>query len=240
MLLLGTAPARAQAPQRATLFTYVAEWGVPRAEWAEINKLNENVQATLDKLLDEGTLVGYGFYENQLHREDGATHANWFQATSIAGILKALDALSATSSASPVLAHSRHRDFLVRSTMYNAKSGTFRGGYLWVGRFAIKPGHVEDWSRLFGTFIKPVLDELLADGTIVAYQLDTQVVHTPDGVSTLSYGYVTSGPDGIDKVQAAIRAAEAKNEAIAGAISPLEEPTGHFDLLARVGVMRRK
>jgi len=44
----------------------------------------------------------------------------------------------------------------------------------------------------------------------------------------------------LDKVRAAINAAEAKNTAIAGAIGPLEESTGHFDILAKVGTMRRK
>lgn len=241
VLLLGIATASAQAPQQqATVYTYVAEWGVPRAQWGDMAKQTETSQAAMDRLVDDGTLVGYGFYESQLHSEDGMTHGNWFLAVSLGNILKTLEALSKTSSASPVLASSRHRDSLYQSSMYGFRPGTTRNGYLWLGHFAIKPDHVSDWSRTFGTFIRPVLDELLADGTVVAYQLDTQLAHTANGANTLGYGYVTAAPDGIDKVRAAIFAAEAKNTAIAGAIGSLEEPAGHFDILAKVGVMRRK
>lgn len=124
--------------------------------------------------------------------------------------------------------------------MYGFRPGATRNGYLWVGHFVIKPDHTQDWIQVFGTFIRPALDGLLAEGTVVAYQLDTEFVHTATGANTLSYAYITAAPDGIDKVRAAINAAEAKNTAIAGAIGPLEEPTGHYDSLAQVSVMRRK
>jgi hypothetical protein len=240
VVLLGIAPVRAEAPQQATLLTYVAEWGVPRAQWGDLAKQNESELPALDRLVEDGTIVGYGFYESQAHSEEGMTHGNWFQATSIGGILKTLDMLSKSSSSSPVLANSRHRDSVLQSTLYGFRPGTTRNGYLWVGHFTIKPDHTQDWIRVFGTFIRPVLDESLAEGTVVAYQLDTQLLHTAAGVNTLSYAYITATPDGIDKVRAAINAAEAKNTAIAGAIGPLEEPTGHFDSLARVSMMRRK
>lgn len=211
-----------------------------RAQWGDMPKFHESMQPTLDRLVDDGTLVGYGNFEYLLHSEEGMTHGNWFQAASLGNILKARDALGKISGASAVLAASRHRDWLLQSTMYGVRPGTTHNGYLWIGHFAIKPGHVGDWSHLFGTFIRPALDELVTDGTVVAYQLDTQVVHTPNGANTLSYAYVTAAPEGIDKVLAAINAAEAKNSAIAGAIGPLEESTGHFDILAKVGAMRRK
>jgi hypothetical protein len=203
-------------------------------------KLNESTQAIADRLVDDGTLLGYGYYEYLLHTEEGMTHGNWFQATSLGNILKARDALGKITSAGAVPAAARHRDFLNQSTLYGFRPGTTHNGYLWIGHFAIKPEHTGDWSRLFGTFIRPALDELVADGTVVAYQLDTQAVHTVSGVNTLSYAYVTSAPDGIDKVRAGINAAEAKNTAIAGAIGALEESTGHYDILAKVGTMRRK
>ncbi len=189
--------------------------------------------------MDEGTLLGYGFYEYQLHQVDGMTHGNWFQASSLANILKALDAIGKATPASPVLAASRHRDQLFQSTMYASKPGVTRNAYLWVGHFVIKPDHVADWSHLFGTFIRPVLEDMMADGTVVGYQLTTEFVHTPGGANTLDYAYITPAPDGIDKVRAAINAAEAKNTAVAAAISPLED-SGHFDLVLKVGVMRHK
>ena len=154
--------------------------------------------------------------------------------------MKTLDALSKSLTSSAVLSNSKHRDSVLQSTMYGFRPGATRNGYLWVGHFVIKPDHTQDWIQVFGTFIRPALDGLLAEGTVVAYQLDTEFVHTATGANTLSYAYITAAPDGIDKVRAAINAAEAKNTAIAGAIGPLEEPTGHYDSLAQVSVMRRK
>ena len=74
--LLGMAPIRAEAPPQATVLTYVAEWGVPRAQWGEMAKQNESELPLLDRLMEDGTIVGYGFYESQAHSEDGMTHGS--------------------------------------------------------------------------------------------------------------------------------------------------------------------
>jgi hypothetical protein len=112
LLLVGGAPSWAQGnPNPAPLFTHVSEWGVPRIQWGEIAKVNTDAKTFLDSLLADGTIVGYGFYEYRIHSEDGFTHGSWFQVTSVANILKTIDALMARPAASaPVLAASKHRD----------------------------------------------------------------------------------------------------------------------------------
>jgi hypothetical protein len=232
--------ANAQKNPAPTLYTYVSQWGVPRAQWADMAKLMTAEQGTLDKLVDDGTIVAYGTYENKVHSLDGMTHGNWFEATSIGGILKALDAISGSAGASPVLAASRHQDFLFQSSVYGSRAGSYHQGYLWAAHFTIKPGQLGTWMRTFTSFVRPVLDQLMADGTILHYQLYTDVVHSPGSEETLDYAYVTSGPDGIDKFRAAVAAAEAKNPAIPSSLSPIEIPAGHFDMLAKVGMMRLK
>ncbi|HEV2387252.1 MAG TPA: hypothetical protein VGS20_08355 [Candidatus Acidoferrales bacterium] len=234
------APALAQESPAPTLYTYVAEWGVPRAQWTDMTKFMDAERGVLDKLVDDGTLVAYGTFQNQVHTLEGITHGDWFEATSIAGILKALATLGPSSTSSPVLAASRHQDFLFQSTVYGSRGGSYHQGYLWAAHFTIKPGQLGTWMRTFTNFVRPVLDQLMADGTILHYQLHTDVVHSPGSEETVDYAYVTSGPDGIDKFRAAVAAAEARNSAIAPSLGPIEIPAGHFDMLAQVGVMRLK
>lgn len=158
LALAAALPARAQQNPAPMLYTYFAEWGVPRAQWADMAKLMETEQGTLDKLVDDGTPVACGISENQVHRIGGMSHGDWFEASSIAGILKSLDALSASASSSPVLAASRHQDFLFESSVYGSRSGSYHQGYLWAAHFPIKPRQLGTWMRTFTSFVRPVLD----------------------------------------------------------------------------------
>ncbi|MGH9711054.1 MAG: hypothetical protein ACRD37_10965 [Candidatus Acidiferrales bacterium] len=221
------------------LYTYVAQWSVPRAQWGGMDKFAQSMTATLDKLVDDGTLTGYGSADPVVHTEDGPTHEDWMQATSVGGILRALDAIREADTASLVLANARHYDIFLRSTVHANKPGTYEHAYLWVGSFAIKPGHVEDWSQNFKTYVAPELDKLIEDGTLAGYQLDTQLVHEGDA-NTLDYAFVTTHPDGIDKVQAMIRQIEGKNPAIGGAFDSWERDKGHSDSIALVTMMKIK
>ena len=235
----GALCASAQEKPAQILYTYVAEWNVPRAQWAGMDKFSQNMTATLDKLVEDGTLKGYGSANPMVHTEDGPTHEDWLQATSVAGILRALDAIREADTTSPVLSNARHFDIFLRSTIHANKPGTYEHAYLWVGTFAIKPGHVEDWSQNFKTYMAPEFDKLIEDGTLAAYQLDTQLVHQGDP-NTLDYAFVATHPDGIDKVQAMIRQVEGKNPAIGGSFSSWERDTGHSDAVALVTMMKTK
>ncbi len=231
--------ASAQEKSEPILYTYVAEWNVPRPQWGGMDQFAQSMTATLDKLVDDGTLTGYGSADPVVHTENGPTHEDWMQATSVAGILRALDAIKEADMASPVLANARHNDEFLRSTIHRYKAGTYQHAYLWVGSFAIKPGHVEDWSQNFKTYMAPELDKLVEDGTLAGYQLDTQLVHEGD-TNTLDYAFVTTHADGIDKVQAMIRRVEGKNPAIGGSFDSWERDKGHSDSIALITLMKTK
>src|SRR5690348_5246118 len=62
------------------LYTYISEWAVPRAQWAEMAKLDEQDRPLMDKLVADGTLTGYGAYTNLIHQEGEPTHGTWFSA----------------------------------------------------------------------------------------------------------------------------------------------------------------
>ena len=63
LLLLGSV-AQAQ-PQH---YTFVAEWAVERSQWSEfVNNFERNSRPVLERLLADGTLVGWGAFEAVVH-----------------------------------------------------------------------------------------------------------------------------------------------------------------------------
>jgi hypothetical protein len=91
--------------EKPPLYRYVSYWTFPRAHWADVAKDNATGnQKILAPALADGTLVGYGDDENQVHSAEGFTHNNWWQANSIAGLMKVLEAFQkGGSSSSPLL-----------------------------------------------------------------------------------------------------------------------------------------
>src|SRR4051794_10866784 len=97
-VVLGVAsPVAAQAApaEKPTMYTYVAEWSVPRAQWGEMEKNADAERPLMEKLVGDGTIVSYGVYSYILHTEGEPTHGSWFQATSEGNLLKALEAIYA-------------------------------------------------------------------------------------------------------------------------------------------------
>ena len=75
------------------------------------------------------------------------------------------------------------------------------------------PDHAVD--MLSKSLVAPLLEKMLADGTILEYEIDTQAIHT-EAPGTFSIVYVAGAAEGLDKVNAAIR------ETLK--TSPLDEP----------------
>jgi len=237
MLLLGPLAARAQ--QQPLPFTYVSTWTIPRAQWDDYVAFDKkNAQPILDKLMAEGTITSWGFYATNVHDEGGVTHGDWFQASSIADIEKALDALTKVAR-NPILSTSgKHRDYLLRSQFRNGKPARGTDGYLWGNYTQLKPGKAEEWRALFNTSIKPLLDGLVADGSFISYEVDAEVIHTdnPDGIYLT---YIAPNAAGIDKFIAAVGARIAQGlpeerRAFAEAYAATTVPGAHRDFFARV------
>jgi hypothetical protein len=97
--------------EKPPLYLYVSYWAFPRAHWADADKDNATASQKILALAD-GTHVGYGDDENQVHSADSFTHDNWWQANSIAGLMKALEAFHKSGGwSSPLLVSStRHWD----------------------------------------------------------------------------------------------------------------------------------
>ena len=243
LLLFGLAcpPTWAQNnPGQPPLFTYVSEWNTPRAQWADMAKVEANIKPTMDALVADGTLVGYGTYENRIHSEATPTHGSWFQAESLANILKALDKIYAQAGATtaPAQAASKHWDFLFISTIHGAKAYT-GSGYLRVIGAELKPGKEEAFRAAYRQYIVPVYEKLLADGAILDYELDAEYV-IGNAPGRFFSAVVTKDAEGLDKVRTAIADLFEKNPAAAEALTSAAEPNSRRDLLAHVTNMSRK
>jgi len=237
-----SAPLWAQgAAEQSPLFTYVAQWAVPRAQWPDMEKLNASEKGVLDSLVSDGTLVGYGYFENRIHSVDGMTHGSWFQADSLANIFKALDKIYAQPGAvtSPVQAASKHMDYLMISTIHGAKAVTGSTGYLRVISAEIKPGKEEEFMEAYRRYVVPVYAKLLADGAIVSYQLDMEY-NIENAPGRFFSAAITRDAEGLDKVRMAVGELFEKNPAVLATLVSTTKPNSRNDLLARVTNMSHK
>lgn len=223
------------------IFTYVDEWGVPRDQWGAIEKSNAEIKPLLDSLVADGTLIGYGFFQNRVHSDGGYTHGGWFQARSVGNILKALERIYAqpanvTNSAQ---AASKHQDYLMVANIHGAKAVTNSTGYLRVISVEIQWGHMDGFTEIYNRYLKPVYDKLVADGAIVSYQLDTEW-SMQNAPSRLFSAVVMPDAEAINKVNMAFNDMFSKNPAVLEGILSHIVPNTRQDLLARITQMTRK
>jgi hypothetical protein len=198
------------------MYTYIANWEIPRAHWAEMAKTVDADKAILDKAVADGTLVGYGNDENVVHTPGEFTHDDWWSSKSMAGLMKVLDQLSGGSAAPVLESATKHWDVIDVSHYYNWKPGAYKNGYVQVAIYTLKADAPDDAvEQLSKNFIVPLLEKQLADGTIVEYEIDVPAVHT-SAPGTFAIVWVSPQAEGIDKVLAAIRATR-EGEALSNA-----------------------
>lgn len=217
------------------LYTYVANWTIPRAKWAEMAKDNASTTKILEHDIAGGTLVAYGNNEALLHTPDGATHTGWWAATSMAGVLSTLDEFSkGGGSTTPVLASAtRHWDELYVSEHYGWRPGSVKGGYVHASVYKLKSDAPNDAVELLSkSFITPLFEKLMSDGTVQAYQVAEQASHAADPGLFYVF-YITPKAEGLDKVDAAL-GESLKSNALAGpAFNSMVDFSQHRDDLGR-------
>ena len=60
-----------EVKEKPPMYSYIAYWNIPRAQWADMAKADEADRKILDKAVVAGTIVGYGNDENLIHQPDG-------------------------------------------------------------------------------------------------------------------------------------------------------------------------
>ena len=236
MMAASAIPARAQdeVKEKPPMYSYVGFWNIPRAQWAEMEKNNAAEQKILDKALADGAIVGYGNDLNIVHTADGMTHDDWWSAMSMGATLNVLDKFYKSGTpTSPVLASAtKHTDGIFVSRYYNWRSGTYKGAYTRVGYYKLKPDAPEHATEMLSkTFIVPLLEKLLADGSIVEYEIDTEAVHT-EGPGAFWIDVISPNAEGLDKLNAALLD-RAKTNPLAGhAFDSMIDSSAHRDSLS--------
>ena len=225
--------------QQQTIYTFVGEWTVPRAQWgAFTDAAMKNTVPILEKLVADGTLVEFALTTSVVHTEDGPTHTSWWAATSFAGVSRALAELQKVSQLSE-FSGVEHRDRLLRSVVYQSgKTAKLTSGFSHLAVTRVKPGKNREWRELYDKYNKPVSDKLLADGVILGYGVDLELIHTENPGFYGSW-YLAPNAESVDKVNAAVAAAQqqatpVERRAIAAAFADVTVAGSHRDSLDRI------
>lgn len=232
------APAGAQTTEvkeKPRLYTYESSWTIPRTHWPEMEKANPGVQKILEKAMAGGDIVAYGSDTAALHDVDGATHDSWWSAMSMAGALNVLDELEKSgSAAAPALASAtKHWDNLWVSKYYNWRPGSWKGAYTHSALYTLKADAPDDAVEMLAkNLVVPLMEKLIADGTVVEYEIDQQAIHA-DAPGTFVIDYITPTAEGLDKVGAALREAIMKSPLGGAAFSSMVDRSKHRDSLVR-------
>jgi hypothetical protein len=224
-----------EVKEKPALYTYVADWNIPREKWADMEKSNAPTQKLMDKAIADGTIVGYGNDVTLVHQGDGITHDNWWSAMSLAGVLNVLDQLEKAGGAGTSVLDSAtaHSDNVYVSRYYNWHPGTVKDGYTYDASYRLKPGAPDDAvAALSKRLVVPLLEKLFADGTLREYEVDTQAIHT-EAPGMFSIIYLAANAEGLDKVNAALDET-LKSDPLAGvAFQSMIDLSAHHDDLGR-------
>ena len=230
------APAGAQSAEvkdKPRLYTYEAFWVVPRTKWTEFEKVNPGEQKVLEKALSGGVIVSYGTDSAVLHDADGATHDNWWQSMSMAGTLTVLDELEKSGPAPALNSATKHWDNMWVSKYYNWHPGSWQGAYGYAAIYPLKADAPDDAVDVLAkNLIVPLLEKMLADGTIVEYEIDEQAIHS-DAPGSFVIDYIAPTAEGLDKVSAAIRGAGKTSPLSVQALGSMVDFGKHRDVLTR-------
>ncbi len=232
------AAAFAQA-QEQTHYTFVSYWAVPRAQWTDFEKSQEQTASLLESLVANGTLVAWGSSAALVHTEDGYTHASWFVSTTQSGLTKTLEALRTASRAQALANSTKHQDFMLHSIAHGGKTARATSGIIRVTYWKAKPGRGEDIESFFKKYIQPDLDAGVADGSILMYNFDSEAIHT-EAPGGYNLAVVYANGDGLDKSSAILAAHAKENPAVGEGFSSMLVTEAHRDSLGRVLAYQHK
>ena len=234
----GSFSARAQGgadeKEKPPIYTYVAQWEVARPDWLAFEKYDAAQKPVFEKLIADGTIVGYGFFKMAAHSADGPNHGSWWTATSMANLMKVLSLVAAEpvpADIQKIEAASKHSDLVLISRHYAVNTGSFENGYLRVSTYRSKAGQGEAMDKVISSYIIPFLDKLVADGALHSYSVDREAIHSGDP-GEIDIAIVANNADGIDKFMAALEANGKANPTGGPAFGAATESSAHRDFLA--------
>lgn len=227
----------AQTPEvreKPPLYSYASFWQIPRAQWPGVEKQDAIDKPILDKALADGTIIGYGNDTNVIHDPDGDTHADWWSSMSVAGLFNVLDQLH-NAGPSPVLdSATKHWDEVLVARYYDWRPVSRQGLYTHAGWYKLKPDAPANAVEILSkNLLAPLFEKLIADGTLVQYEIDTEVVHTHAPPGSFWILSLAANAEAIDKVNAAVQDAVKSDPLGWVAFDSMVDPTGQRVYIAR-------
>jgi len=200
-----------QMEPRPIVYTYVSQFQVPRANWAQYSEdTDKTFVPVAEKLLADGTIVGWSTFEQVVHTPEGYTHGSAWSSNTIAGLMKVLDEVRKNGPRPGQIAATKHEDYLMQSSMYHGGSGT--AAYLRVVCQMAKADKPGDYAAALKKYLVPTFDEQVKKGAATSYGLDEQYVNnTAPSMRCLVITYPNA--DGMDKWATAVNATLGKMSA---------------------------
>jgi hypothetical protein len=216
-----------------TVYTFVSQFQVPRANWAAYSEDTEKTAVPVfEKLTADGTIVSWSTFEQVVHTVDGYTHGAAWSSTSIAGLMKVLDEIRKAGPRPGQIAATRHEDLLMQSTMYHAGSGT--PTYLRVVCSNAKPDKPGEYAATLKKLLVPTFEDQLKKGVATFWAVDEQYVNTA-APSTRCVVIDYPNAESMDKWAAAISATMSKwSPAERAEFFASTVPDSRRDILARI------
>src|SRR5947208_13866558 len=165
-----------------TVYTFVSQVQVPRANWAGYSEDTEKtVVPILEKLTADGTIASWSTFEQVVHTTDGYTHGAAWSSTTISGLMKVLDEVRKAGPRPGQIAATKHEDFLMQTSLYRAGSGA--PAYLRVVCSNAKAEKPETYTATLKKRLGPTFEEQNKNGVARYYGIAEQELNT-SGQST--------------------------------------------------------
>jgi hypothetical protein len=226
--------AQDEPKEKPPLYSYVASWNIPRGGWGDMEKADAADQKLVEKGLSDGSVVAFGSDQTLVHTADGMTHDSWWSTTSLASLLNTLEKFyKSGNTTAPVLASAtKHTDGIFVARYYNWKPGTYKNAYTRVGMYKLKGDAPQNaLETISKSYIVPALEKLLAEGSIVEYEIDTEVIHT-DAPGTFWIDVILPNAEGLDKLTGALTNLSKSNPMNSAAFESIVDSTVHRDNLS--------
>jgi hypothetical protein len=233
VLAVVCAPIAFSQTEPTPTYTYVSQFQIPRANWAQYSEDSEKTFVPVaEKLMADGTIASWSTFEQVVHTADGFTHGAAWSSNSIAGLMKVLDELRKPSPQPGQIAATKHEDYLMQTTMYHAGSGT--AAYLRVVCSNAKAEKPSEYAAALKKYLVPTFDDQVKKGTATYYGLDEQYVNnSAPSMRCLVITYPNA--EGMDKWASAINATLGKMSAAdREAFTSTTVPDSRRDIMARI------
>jgi hypothetical protein len=215
------------------VYTFVSQFQIPRANWAQYSEdAEKTVVPIMEKLAADGTILSWSTFEQVVHTPDGYTHGAAWSSTSISGLMKVLDEVRKAGPRPGQIAATKHEDYLMQTTMYHAGSGT--PAYLRVVCSNAKADKPDGYTAMLKKLLVPTFEEQIKKGVATYYGVDEQYVNnSPPSIRCVVITYPNA--DGMDKWAAAINTTMSKwSPAERAEFAGATVPDSRRDIMARV------